>query len=184
MIELRQNELIVRTPGVHEQAECSIQFQRTLRIPDDNREHPLPAGLGAFPIFHVDDYADNLDELEIIQQNAPTVVAGATQVSVTPVNRVGSNTTTISTVFNDTDQPGVGAFNVTLRIREPDNTTEVVLVNNQPNGGGGLTISDNGGGSYTASYTYDPSDRLTSMNVYLATLGISSLTTVTWACSP
>jgi hypothetical protein len=62
MIELRQNELIVRAPGVHKLAECSIQFQRTLRIPDDNREYPLPAGLGAFPIFHVDDYADSVPE--------------------------------------------------------------------------------------------------------------------------
>ncbi|HSG99154.1 MAG TPA: hypothetical protein VLB27_03835, partial [candidate division Zixibacteria bacterium] len=103
-----------------------------------------------------DGYANNLDELEIIQQNAPTVTPGATQVSVSPVNRVGTNSTVISTTFSDVDQPGVGAFNVTFRIREPNNTTVLTLVNNQPNGGGGLTITDNGGGSYTASYTYDP----------------------------
>ena len=60
MIELRQNELIVRAPDVHKRAECSIEFQRTLRIPDDNREYPLPAGLGPFPVFHVDDYSDNV----------------------------------------------------------------------------------------------------------------------------
>ncbi|MCC5841860.1 MAG: hypothetical protein JJT96_17225 [Opitutales bacterium] len=38
----------------------AISFQRTLRIPDDGKEYPLPAGLGRFPIEHVDDYADRL----------------------------------------------------------------------------------------------------------------------------
>jgi hypothetical protein len=109
----------------------------------------------------IDDYADNLNELEIIQQIAPTVVAGATQVVPDTVNRFGSNTTVISTGFNDADQPGVGAFNVTFRIREPNDITELTLVDNQPNGGGGLTITDNGGGSYTASYTYNPDDAQT-----------------------
>ena len=37
-----------------------IGFQRTLRIPDDNRDYPLPPGLGAFPLSHVDDYADTV----------------------------------------------------------------------------------------------------------------------------
>ena len=50
MIELRDDQLIIRAPDVHPNAECSIQFQRTLRIPDDNREYPLPAGLGRFPM--------------------------------------------------------------------------------------------------------------------------------------
>ena len=31
-----------------------------MRIPDDNREYPLPPGLGTFPLCHVDDYADGL----------------------------------------------------------------------------------------------------------------------------
>jgi hypothetical protein len=34
----------------------TIAFQRTLRIPDDGRTYPLPAGLGAFPLRSVDDY--------------------------------------------------------------------------------------------------------------------------------
>ena len=109
----------------------------------------------------IDDFADNLDELEInevLANEPPTVVAGATAVSVSPVNRFGNNTTIISTVFNDADVPGVGAFNVTFKIREPNNITELTLVNNQPDGGGGLTITDNGGGSYTASYVYNPDD--------------------------
>ena len=60
MIELRDNKLIVSAPDVHESAACGIHFQRTLRIPDDNREYPLPAGLGPFPVFHVDDFADTV----------------------------------------------------------------------------------------------------------------------------
>jgi hypothetical protein len=42
---------------VHERAEVRIDFQRTLRIPDDGKEYPLPAGLGRFPVRHVDDFA-------------------------------------------------------------------------------------------------------------------------------
>ncbi|RZO86868.1 MAG: hypothetical protein EVA65_00905 [Oceanococcus sp.] len=62
MIKLENNELRFSFPNVHEDAECSIAFQRTLRIPDDNREYPLPAGLGHFPQFHVDDFAAKVPE--------------------------------------------------------------------------------------------------------------------------
>jgi hypothetical protein len=57
MMVLRNNLLEISFPEIHKEARCSISFQRTLRIPDDNREYPLPAGLGTFPLFHVDDYA-------------------------------------------------------------------------------------------------------------------------------
>ena len=60
MIELLNNQLTFRFPEVHQKAVCSIDFQRTLRIPDDNREYPLPPGLGRFPVEHVDDFADKL----------------------------------------------------------------------------------------------------------------------------
>ena len=59
-IELRNNQLIFRFPNVHEDAELTIEFQRTLRIPDDNRSYRLPPGLGKFPLCRVDDYPDNL----------------------------------------------------------------------------------------------------------------------------
>ena len=62
MIELRNHRLDFRFPEVHEKAVCQIDFQRTLRIPDDNREHPLPPGLGRFPVAHVDDYAERLPD--------------------------------------------------------------------------------------------------------------------------
>ncbi|MEI8081320.1 MAG: hypothetical protein WCI74_05685, partial [Actinomycetes bacterium] len=57
MIELRDNELVFRFPQVHQKATFSINFQRTLRIPDDGHEYPLPAGLGSFGLEHVDDFA-------------------------------------------------------------------------------------------------------------------------------
>ena len=38
----------------------AVRFERTLRIPDDGREYPLPPGLGTFPILRVDDYADRV----------------------------------------------------------------------------------------------------------------------------
>ncbi len=60
MIELNGKGLVFSFPEVHCDARCRISFQRTLRIPDDNREYPLPPGLGAFPLEHIDDHAMRL----------------------------------------------------------------------------------------------------------------------------
>ena len=60
MITLESDRLTFRFPEVHPDASCEIDFQRTLRIPDDGRDYPLPPGLGRFPLRHVDDYADRL----------------------------------------------------------------------------------------------------------------------------
>ena len=59
-IELKGDQLTFRFPGVHPDAALAIDFQRTLRIPDDNRAYDLPPGLGRFPLCRVDDYPDNL----------------------------------------------------------------------------------------------------------------------------
>ena len=56
MIELIGNDLQASFPEVHRDAICRVTFQRTLRVPDDGKEYPLPAGLGSFPLFSVDDY--------------------------------------------------------------------------------------------------------------------------------
>lgn len=58
MIELRHDRLAFSFPDVHPHAKLDITFQRTLRIPDDDKTYPLPPGLGAFPLRHVDDFAD------------------------------------------------------------------------------------------------------------------------------
>ncbi len=60
MIELKNDYLTFRFPEVHKDAECRISFQRTLRIPDDNRAYSLPPGLGTFPLNLVDDYTERV----------------------------------------------------------------------------------------------------------------------------
>jgi hypothetical protein len=62
VIELRGDTLAFSFPEVHPLAKCEVDFQRTLRIPDDNQPYPLPAGLGRFPLHHVDDYRAKLPE--------------------------------------------------------------------------------------------------------------------------
>ena len=62
MITLENDMLQFRFPEVHEKARCLIDFQRTLRIPDDDKVHPLPPGLGRFPLRHLDDYAARVPE--------------------------------------------------------------------------------------------------------------------------
>ena len=62
MITLDSDRLTFRFPDVHPHATCTIDFQRTLRIPDDANDYPLPPGLGSFPLRHVDDYASRLPD--------------------------------------------------------------------------------------------------------------------------
>lgn len=60
MIELRSDALVFSFPEVHPDAVLRLDFQRTLRIPDDDRDYPLPPGLGRFHLRHVDDFADRV----------------------------------------------------------------------------------------------------------------------------
>ena len=62
MIILEHDRLEFRFPEVHREANCSIELQRTLRIPDDGRAYPLPPGLGSFPLRHLDDHAARLPD--------------------------------------------------------------------------------------------------------------------------
>jgi hypothetical protein len=43
-------------------ARLTIEFQQTLRIPDDDKAYPLPPGLGRFPLGHVDDFAERVPD--------------------------------------------------------------------------------------------------------------------------
>jgi hypothetical protein len=56
MIELTGDGLEFSFPKVHKSAKLTIDFQRTLRIPDDGNDYPLPPGLGRFPLRHVEDF--------------------------------------------------------------------------------------------------------------------------------
>ena len=62
MITLENDRLVFRFSEVHEHAHLGIDFQRTLRIPDDGTDYPLPPGLGAFPLRHLDDHATRLPQ--------------------------------------------------------------------------------------------------------------------------
>ena len=42
MLELKKNSLVFSFPDVHPAAKLTVTFQRTLRIPDDERTYPLP----------------------------------------------------------------------------------------------------------------------------------------------
>jgi hypothetical protein len=60
MVELRNDGLVFSFPEVHVDAVLRVEFQRTLRIPDDGSDYPLPPGLGPFPLRHVDDFAERV----------------------------------------------------------------------------------------------------------------------------
>jgi len=54
--------LVVSFPELPHAPSLNIELQRTLRIPDDGKDYPLPPGLGAFPLRHIDDYARRVPE--------------------------------------------------------------------------------------------------------------------------
>jgi hypothetical protein len=62
MIELDHDQLIFSCPEIHPDAWLTITFKRTLRIPDDGSDYPLPPGIGNFPLRHLDDYASRIPE--------------------------------------------------------------------------------------------------------------------------
>ena len=50
MIKLDNEKLIIRFPEIADNAGVNIDFQRTLRIPEDGHQYLIPAGLGKFPL--------------------------------------------------------------------------------------------------------------------------------------
>ena len=60
MIELKHDSLFFSFPDVRPDASMTVDFQRTLRIPDDDQTYALPPGLGSFPLRHVDDFAGRM----------------------------------------------------------------------------------------------------------------------------
>jgi hypothetical protein len=60
MPALEHNRLVFHFPQIEKEASFSIDFQRTLRIPDSDETYPLPPGLGSFPLRHVEDHTNKL----------------------------------------------------------------------------------------------------------------------------
>ncbi|KAF9059503.1 hypothetical protein BDP27DRAFT_1341354, partial [Rhodocollybia butyracea] len=50
----------IRSESVCVHDDLNFSFERTIRVPDNGKEHPLPPGLGSFQLFNVADYADKL----------------------------------------------------------------------------------------------------------------------------
>jgi hypothetical protein len=116
--------------------------------------------------FHVTDnidtsydgFSNNLDELQLydaISNNPPTLTAGATSVSPNSVNRIGSEFTEISTQFSDSDLPGIGAFTITIIVRD-QLSTEYTLVDAAKHKEQGLRVRHLDGANYEASFLWDP----------------------------
>lgn len=62
MIELINDSLLFSFPEVHPNAKLSISLLRTLRVPDDGNDYPLPPAVGHFPLRHIDDYQKRVPE--------------------------------------------------------------------------------------------------------------------------
>ncbi len=74
-----------------------------------------------------DNFDNNPDELLITHggENSPPIIAGDnTYASPAGVERIGANTTTISATFADSDLPGVSAFNVSFKLRLPNDISD------------------------------------------------------------
>ena len=56
MITLQHERLVFHFPHIDEDTGVRIDFQRTLRLPDDGRDYPLPPGLSRFPLRHIEDF--------------------------------------------------------------------------------------------------------------------------------
>ena len=56
MITLQHEQLVFRFPHVDDDAGIRIDFQRTLRLPDDGHDYHLPPGLGRFPLRQIEDF--------------------------------------------------------------------------------------------------------------------------------
>jgi hypothetical protein len=80
MPTLEHNRLVFRFPQIEKEASFSIDFQRTLRIPDSDETYPLPPGLGSFPLRHVEDHKDKLP-VQTTSRGAILLVAGGSHVA-------------------------------------------------------------------------------------------------------
>lgn len=60
MIELSQDQISFSFEQVHPDARIVVEFQRTIRIPEADREIPRLPGLGRFPLYAIEDHTDRV----------------------------------------------------------------------------------------------------------------------------
>lgn len=56
----RPSTLHIQFPDLRKNAAVFVHFDRTLRVPADGSDYPMPPSLGRFPLRHLDDVADRL----------------------------------------------------------------------------------------------------------------------------
>ena len=71
MIYLKDDCLEISFPELQSNAGIRINFQRTLRIPDDEKTHSLPPGLGKFPLRHIEDFISKNVAVSLCQCSKP-----------------------------------------------------------------------------------------------------------------
>ena len=95
----------------------------------------------------------------------PIITTGSVSASPMGVNRIGTDSTRIAVSFSDPDTPTVSILVVTFKVREPDNATELTVADHLNDGAGGMTITGDGAGNYTAFFDWNPPDAQT-LGVY------------------
>lgn len=101
--------------------------------------------------------------IQILIKRPPDVSSGITTAN-SPVDVIGSNSVTITSKFTNPEVISASSFKATFKIREPNDNTEILLVNQKSHGGSGelggtlsLTL-DTSKNIYTASYSFDPDE--------------------------
>lgn len=56
----RRMPVMIENDVIRAGRHTTISFNRTLRVPEDGKDYPLPAGFGTLPIFRVEDYAEKV----------------------------------------------------------------------------------------------------------------------------
>ncbi len=105
---------------------------------------------------------------EVVVEPSLSIQTGATQVEPSVVEREGEHITTLSTQFEDTDEPGIDTFIITFKMRDSDGRTINVVDAKHHNQSGEfgdtLGIKSLGGGVFLATYELDPDASLISGN--------------------
>ncbi len=95
-------------------------------------------------------------DLEVEYDDPPVIVD--TTATPASIDAIGGNTTTLRVDWSDSDTASSG-FTVELWVRGPDDTTELQLP-------GTPTITDEGGGNFNATLSWDPPDATTPVGLY------------------
>jgi len=60
MFDVKPEQLVFSFPEVHQDAHLTVEFHRTLKVPDNGRHYPLLRRRGRFALHHTRDYLDRV----------------------------------------------------------------------------------------------------------------------------